>query len=53
MFNSEEFIGITEYLTLWERRRINRCYYNQARFYIVYKTPSSFDIPSLCVIAFL
>jgi hypothetical protein len=34
MINSEELIGITEYLTLQTRCRINRCRYNRVRLYI-------------------
>jgi hypothetical protein len=33
MVNSEELIGTTEYLTLYTRRRINRCRYNRVRLY--------------------
>ena len=33
MVNSEELIGSTEYLTLYTRRRINRCRYNRVRTY--------------------
>jgi hypothetical protein len=33
MFNSEELIGITEYLTLYTGCRINRYRYNRVRLY--------------------
>jgi hypothetical protein len=35
MVNSEELIGTTEYLTLYMRRRINRCRYNPGSTVIV------------------
>ena len=33
MVNREELIGTTEYLTLYESCRINRCRYNRVRLY--------------------
>jgi len=35
--NSEELIGITEYLTLWTRCRINRCRYNRVRLLLCWR----------------
>ena len=34
MVNSEELIGTTEYLMLYERYHINRCCFNWVRLYI-------------------
>jgi len=34
MVNNEELIGITEYRTLYTRRRINRCRYKRVRLYL-------------------
>jgi hypothetical protein len=32
--NREELIVTTEYLTLWKRCRVNRCFYNRVLLYI-------------------
>jgi hypothetical protein len=34
MVNSEELIGIAQYLTLYTRCRLNRCRYNRVRLYL-------------------
>jgi len=35
MVNSKELIGSTEYLTLYTRRRLNRCRSNRVRIYVL------------------
>jgi hypothetical protein len=48
MVNSEKLIGITEYLTLYTRFRINRCRYNRVRLYFNEKTEEH-----VCVCVFI
>jgi hypothetical protein len=38
MVKSEELVDTTEYLTLYTRRRRNRCRYNRVRVYLFFQT---------------
>jgi hypothetical protein len=47
MVNSEELIGIIEYLTLYTRCRLNRCRYNRVQLHVL------FNAVILCVCVYI